>query len=515
MVIKKNLGSENTQRIFLKKEGAGKSEVRKEPNLFTENSDFDTDNDSTSNEGFHSEKEASLTVGERLRFARESKSYSLHEMADTLRLRPRQIQALEDGDYDNLPGQAFVIGFLRSYANALGLDAIAIVELYKQEHAGEMTIPQLTFPEPTSEGRMPGSGLLIGTCLAAAVAFGGWYFYLNENKGGVEVVSDLPNRLFSKLQSAIERPDLEQNKPLETPELTQSSILEKQQPETQVSQSNQTDIQKNTVEIEASQSPVSNVLAEDQVSAVMPETPELTVPSVMTSRSDLQSSAISITVPENISPDQGISAAPDELNEENVENSAEVIVKEDPSQANSVVLDIDKTLDNSDAVVAEKQAVSQNDEEQIEKLDDVNEPIGTASNVPVFEQETLIEQEPQQENQISTELYATDTDDVIEATSDNLGIQNTDARVVIMAHQETWIQIITEENAIILERIFGAGDSFMVPSQMNLRLNTANAAGVEIRLDGQVLSSLGGIGAIVRELNLNPESLQELFSVAQ
>ncbi|MEH6404460.1 MAG: helix-turn-helix domain-containing protein, partial [Sneathiella sp.] len=142
-----------------------------------------------------------FTVGSRLRAEREAKGLSLQDVADLIRLRPRQIKALEEGDYGSLPGQAFVVGFLKSYANELGLDAVEIVALYRSEEAGHLGAPQLAFPQPTSEGRKPGVNILIGTSIAAMVAVGGWYFYLDENKINLELVPDLPHQLSEKVRA--------------------------------------------------------------------------------------------------------------------------------------------------------------------------------------------------------------------------------------------------------------------------------------------------------------------------
>ncbi|MFC7609142.1 helix-turn-helix domain-containing protein [Teichococcus aestuarii] len=64
-----------------------------------------------------------LRVGEELREARLSLGISLEEMAERLRINRRYIAALEDGRVADLPGAAYGIGFVRSYAQAMGLDA--------------------------------------------------------------------------------------------------------------------------------------------------------------------------------------------------------------------------------------------------------------------------------------------------------------------------------------------------------------------------------------------------------
>lgn len=61
-------------------------------------------------------------VGVLLARARMEQGRSVAEMAQQLKLLPRQITALEEGRFDELPGPVFVRGFVRNYARALGLD---------------------------------------------------------------------------------------------------------------------------------------------------------------------------------------------------------------------------------------------------------------------------------------------------------------------------------------------------------------------------------------------------------
>ncbi|HEX5804133.1 MAG TPA: RodZ domain-containing protein [Azospira sp.] len=67
------------------------------------------------------------SVGERLRAGREAKGMSTADIAATLKLSPRQIDALEADDWSGLPGNAFVRGFVRNYARVVQLDVEALL----------------------------------------------------------------------------------------------------------------------------------------------------------------------------------------------------------------------------------------------------------------------------------------------------------------------------------------------------------------------------------------------------
>jgi cytoskeleton protein RodZ len=67
------------------------------------------------------------TSGAQLRAAREAHGLSIDTVAQHLKLAPRQVRALEDGNYGELPGRTFIRGFARNYARLMHLDPDAIV----------------------------------------------------------------------------------------------------------------------------------------------------------------------------------------------------------------------------------------------------------------------------------------------------------------------------------------------------------------------------------------------------
>ncbi len=71
-----------------------------------------------------------LGIGERLRNAREAKGFTLGEMEGITRIRAIYLQALEDEQFERLPGPVYTKGFLRAYASALGLDPDRVLDTY-------------------------------------------------------------------------------------------------------------------------------------------------------------------------------------------------------------------------------------------------------------------------------------------------------------------------------------------------------------------------------------------------
>ncbi len=77
-------------------------------------------------------------LGERFRQAREALGISIAEASTATRILPRYLQALEAGDVASLPGDVYARGFVRNYAQLLGLPPEEMVSLYRQER-GEPT----------------------------------------------------------------------------------------------------------------------------------------------------------------------------------------------------------------------------------------------------------------------------------------------------------------------------------------------------------------------------------------
>jgi cytoskeletal protein RodZ len=64
----------------------------------------------------------SLTLGEKLRQAREERGVSISEVAEQTRISPLYIESIENDDYRNLPGGIFNKGFVKSFAKYVGVN---------------------------------------------------------------------------------------------------------------------------------------------------------------------------------------------------------------------------------------------------------------------------------------------------------------------------------------------------------------------------------------------------------
>lgn len=95
------------------------------------------------------------SVGELLAEARKARGLTVIDVAQTLKLGTRQVEALENGDWQGLPGQTFVRGFVRNYARMVQIDSAPLMALL--DGVLEKPVNSLAVPDvrPTS---MPVTG---------------------------------------------------------------------------------------------------------------------------------------------------------------------------------------------------------------------------------------------------------------------------------------------------------------------------------------------------------------------
>ncbi|MGB0749741.1 MAG: RodZ domain-containing protein [Magnetospiraceae bacterium] len=134
-------------------------------------------------------------VGQTLRRQRESLGEPLSLAAKTLRIRLPYLQAIEAGNYDELPGPTYAVGFVRSYAEYLGLDGSEMVRRFREEAESLDEARDLVFPVPVSERRLPGIAAVLLGALVMAAGYGGWYLYNQRGKIDVVTVPPVPESL--------------------------------------------------------------------------------------------------------------------------------------------------------------------------------------------------------------------------------------------------------------------------------------------------------------------------------
>jgi cytoskeletal protein RodZ len=116
----------------------------------------------------------SLTLGEKLRQAREERGISISEVAEQTRISPHYIDSIENDDYRTLPGGIFNKGFVKSYAKYVGIDEQEALQDYSrliiQQEGAPSDEPKTYRPEVLTDDRTRSS--MIPTIIFAVIILG-------------------------------------------------------------------------------------------------------------------------------------------------------------------------------------------------------------------------------------------------------------------------------------------------------------------------------------------------------
>jgi cytoskeletal protein RodZ len=114
-------------------------------------------------------------IGDSLREARLRRKLELSQVERDTHIRGKYLRALEDDRFDTLPGIVYAKGFLRSYADYLGLDGSRFVDEYNARFAPEEDEPPAGVPVRLRRRRSAhGRRLLVAPLAAAAIGLVAW-----------------------------------------------------------------------------------------------------------------------------------------------------------------------------------------------------------------------------------------------------------------------------------------------------------------------------------------------------
>ena len=141
-------------------------------------------------------------VGADLRAARERLGWTLPDIAAHLRIRLPFLEAIEEGRTGDLPGNAYAVGFVRTYGQSLGLDPDEIARRFRAEAAEVNHKTELSFPAPVPERGIPAMAVVLLGGLLVVGAYVGWYRMSSTGSPAGEAVRSVPERLVPLAQLA-------------------------------------------------------------------------------------------------------------------------------------------------------------------------------------------------------------------------------------------------------------------------------------------------------------------------
>ena len=115
------------------------------------------------------------TFGESLRRERELRGISLDEISTATRIATRFLHAIENEQWDQLPGGVFNRGFVRAVARYLGLDEENTVAEYTLAVGDRQSVPVWSGSPPAVTPEQPWLAWIVAAIILLALALGGWF----------------------------------------------------------------------------------------------------------------------------------------------------------------------------------------------------------------------------------------------------------------------------------------------------------------------------------------------------
>jgi cytoskeleton protein RodZ len=155
------------------------------------------------------------TLGEALRAVRRDLGLTVEELAETTRVRRAYLEAIEEMRLEALPSRPFTIGYIRAYAQALGLDPEAAVERFK---ADEPVLDEpLRAPVGVIEEKDPRVAAFVAAALVILVAIVLWNVAQRAMLAGAPPPPKAPEAFAWKVLAEMEPGPVQLGEPLPAP----------------------------------------------------------------------------------------------------------------------------------------------------------------------------------------------------------------------------------------------------------------------------------------------------------
>lgn len=419
----------------------------------------------------------SSSVGALLKATRTRMGQDLKQVSQALRIRQLFLQAIEDGRYEELPGPTYALGFVRSYSDFLGLDSEEVVRRFRAETSGSGLKNELVFPTPAAEKRLP-SGALVAAALAlCVVVYGGWYAISSSQRGTVESVPEVPDRLSGKAEEGGEEAKKDDAPPEPTamtaPAQTSGAEQAAKQAEAEAAKKAEAEAAAKKTEAEAAARK-----AEAEAAAKKAE--------------------------------------------------AEAEAKKN-NEAATRKAELEAQAKKAEAETAAKKAEAEAAAKKVEpaKIEPGKQPAGITQAAPVAQptaqgmgglavtgQQAPAKPGPAApatpaQPQAAAPAPAAAVGDEARQNK-TYGQAEGDVRVVIRATGDSWIQVRDEKGNLVATRLLKKGDSYRVPTnQGKLSLTTGDAGALSALVDGILVTpSLGPSGSVRRDIALEPDRIK-------
>ncbi len=513
-------------------------------------------------------------VGALLRASRLRCGEDLRYVSDMLRIRYLYLEAIEDDRFQDLPGPTYTIGFIRAYADHLGLDSDEVVRRLKVETSGANGRAELDFPVPIPESVVPGGAILLVGIVLAIVAYGGWYVSSLNDHAVSELATPVPDR-FSKLLTK-DKQALPDGGKTGT-EKTGATVTPKVDKTTPIKET-----QKIAKDKTARTVPSDKPAVASSPKAVLPKKQEPPKPDttgqVAQKQGTTKPAGTRLGGPKQGTPKPDISKQNNAVvdasgardgavptasggNANNVAATTESKAVTTKNKINDGVGVQANITDGNVSASSSPQAVSSGEAVAAAEPDAASIDAATAPDVAAAGHKQAVASsvvepkkpepkpaEPQTAEPNKTEPGTNAVEDasgpsssqssangssavpdnaaVVKSTPDvaasiiptgrTYGLENEGSRITVRAKTDSWIQVRDDiANQLLLTRLLRRGDSYRVPNRPGLKLLTGNAGALDILIDGEVVPSIGKTGVVRRGVALDVDRLRQGTAVIE
>ena len=143
----------------------------------------------------------STEIGAILASSRRNKNISLQELSDSLRIPKMYLKYLENSDFANLPGIAYVPGYIRSYCKATGIDSGALVAAYIASVEEDEVLPIYDVPGQALVPKLSKSSIAMITVLLAVFGYTAWFIFLRDEPDQIASIPTLLENAPMEIES--------------------------------------------------------------------------------------------------------------------------------------------------------------------------------------------------------------------------------------------------------------------------------------------------------------------------
>ena len=448
-----------------------------------------------------------IGVGELMRLTRERLGHELQTVANQLRIRLSYLEAIEDARFRDLPGTTYAVGFVRSYADYLGLDGADIVRRFREEAARIHGQTKLVFPALTAEGKLPRAAVLLVSALGLAGVYGVWYYISSHQKSDLPVITDVPERLAvvppdSSPENAAPPQLVEPSAPVEPP------ATAGEPPATTAPQMPATPVDSGT----------------GTASAATPPQPPVQTPASSGSGAGPSTSppaAPAVTAPVEAAPAAGAggpaSAAATTASASAGATGAQHVAGQ-TSQAQAQAAPPAAGTGSAPiapATTATGAQAAAGETSQAPAVPPVAATSGSATE-PTRPAAAANDIPAAPSTPAATGKDASQQMAAVPPASP-AGTQpaaETPPGVVLEAHMDSWIKVVDAKGKTVTQQVLKAGDRYVVPDQPGLILRTGNAGGLDVLVGGRKAPPLGDVGTVLTKVTLEPSRLLDGTAVA-